>query len=72
MTPTQRTRLDEEAEDAWLAMVRSLVERHYINVTRYSTSSFLRAKLGPALAARGVAPHVYETAAEAAAHLRRV
>ena len=65
-------RLDEEAEDAWLAMVRSLVERHYINVTRYSTSSFLRAKLGPALAARGVAPHVYETAAEAAAHLRRV
>jgi propionate CoA-transferase len=64
-------RLDAEAEDDWLAMVRALVERYYIDVTRYSTSGFLRAKLGPALAARGMAPHLYETAAEAAAHLRR-
>ena len=40
-------------------------------LNRYSTSRFLRAKLGPALAARGVAPHIDETAAAAAAHLRR-
>ena len=64
-------RLEDEVEEAWTAMVRTLVERHYIDVTRYSTSSFLRAKLGSALAARGVAPHVYETAAQAAAQLRR-
>jgi propionate CoA-transferase len=62
--------IDPEIEDAWAAMVRDLVERFYLNVTRYSTSGFLRAKLGPALAARGVAPHLYESADEARAHLR--
>ncbi len=59
-----------ELEDAWSAMVQRLVARFYRNVTRYSTSSFLRAKLGPALATRGVAPHLYESAEEARAHLR--
>lgn len=63
-------RLDPEVEDAWAAMVRDLVERYYLNVTRYGTSGFLRAKLGPALAARGVAPHLYDTAEQARAHLR--
>ena len=62
--------IDPEVQDAWAAMVRDLVERFYLNVTRYGTSGFLRAKLGPALAARGVAPHLYETAEEAHAHLR--
>jgi len=57
--------LDPEVQDEWAAMVQELVDRHYIDVVRYTTSSFLRAKLGPALAARGVAPHLYETAAEA-------
>jgi propionate CoA-transferase len=57
--------LDPHVEDEWAAMVRELTDRHYIDVTRYTTSGFLRAKLGPALAARGVAPHLYETAAEA-------
>ena len=61
--------LDPEVEDAWAQMVRELVDRFYINVTRYTTSGFLRAKLGPALAARGVAPHIYETADEAQAHV---
>jgi propionate CoA-transferase len=62
--------LEPEIEDAWAAMVRELSDRHYLNVTRYSTGGFLRAKLGPALLARGVAPHVYETAAEARARVR--
>jgi propionate CoA-transferase len=62
--------LDPEVEDEWAAMVRELVDRHYLNVTRYSTSGFLRAKLGPALAARGVAPHIYESADEAHSHIR--
>jgi propionate CoA-transferase len=62
--------LEPQVEDAWAAMVRELVERYYDNVTRYTTSGFLRAKLGPALAARGVAPHIYETASEARAHVR--
>ncbi|MEK8049023.1 malonate decarboxylase subunit alpha [Ideonella sp. DXS22W] len=62
--------LDEPAQDAWAAMVRELVDRHYLNVTRYSTSGFLRAKLGRALAARGVAPHLYDSPDAARAGLR--
>ncbi len=57
--------LDPDVEDDWAMMVRELVDRHYLNVTRYTTSGFLRAKLGPALAARGVAPHIYENIDEA-------
>jgi propionate CoA-transferase len=57
--------LDPEVEDDWAAMVHELVDRHYLAVTRYTTSGFLRSKLGAALAARGVAPHIHESAAEA-------
>lgn len=63
--------LDPDVQDAWAGMVQALVDRHYHDVVRYTTSSFLRAKLGPALAARGVAPHLYETAAEAQKALGR-
>ena len=62
--------LEAEVEDDWAQMVRELEDRFYLSVTRYTTSGFLRAKLGPALAARGVAPHLYETADEARAHVR--
>ena len=62
--------LDAQVEDLWTEMVQDLVDRYYFKVTRYSTSGFLRAKLGPALAARGVAPHIYETAEEARAGVR--
>ena len=51
-------------------MVRDLVHRFYFGVTRYTTSSFLRAKLGDALKQRAVAPHIYERAEEATTHLR--
>ncbi|HEV8314426.1 MAG TPA: malonate decarboxylase subunit alpha [Burkholderiaceae bacterium] len=61
--------LEPQIEDAWAAMVQGLMDRYYENVTRYTTSGFLRAKLGPALAARGVAPHIYETADDARAHV---
>jgi propionate CoA-transferase len=62
--------LDPEVEDVWAQMVRELEDRWYRRVTRYTTSGFLRAKLGPALSARGVAPHLYESADEARGHLR--
>ena len=57
--------LDPAVQDDWAAMVKELVDRHYLDVARYTTSGFLRAKLGPALAARGVAPHIFETAEDA-------
>jgi len=59
-----------EVEDAYAAMVRGLVDRYYDGVSRYTTSGFLRAKLGGALKKRGVAPHVYESPQQALAHVR--
>ena len=56
--------------DEYSAMVRDLVDRFYSGVTRYTTSSFLRAKLGDALKQRALAPHIYENSAEATAQLR--
>jgi len=54
-----------ELLDEYSAMVRGLVDKYYADVTRYTTSGFLRMKLGDALEKRGVAPHIYESAAEA-------
>ena len=48
------------------------VSRYYESVTRFTTSAFLRAKLGEALASRKLAPHIFETEAEALAHSRRL
>jgi len=56
--------------DAWTEMVKIVVERYYWGVTRYTTSNFLRMKLGNALSARGLAPHIYESAEEAHHHLQ--
>ncbi|HSV22200.1 MAG TPA: hypothetical protein VLJ17_04140 [Xanthobacteraceae bacterium] len=58
--------------DEYSAMVRDLVDKFYFGVTRYTTSGFLRAKLGDALKQRAVAPHIYESAQEASAHLREL
>ena len=58
-----------DLEDAYVAMVADLCARYYASVTRYTTSTFLRLKLGSALARRQVAPHVYESEAEARAGL---
>jgi len=61
-----------ELMDAYGEMVHGLVERYYSGVTRYTTSSFLRMKLGDALQRRDVAPHIYESAEEARSHLREL
>ena len=61
-----------EVVDPYSEMVRYLMDRYYWGVTRYSTSGFLRFKLGDALKHRGVAPHIYESAEEAREHLREL
>ena len=61
-----------ELIDAYGAMVKGLVDRFYSGVTRYTTSNFLRVKLGDTLRDRGVAPHIYESADEARTHLREL
>ncbi len=58
--------------DEYSAMVRDLVDRFYSGVTRYTTSGFLRTKLGDALKQRAVSPHIYESAEEASTHLREL
>ena len=57
----------EPAMDAYAEVVRHMSEHHYSNITRYSTSAFLRNKLGAAISSRGLAPHIYETKGEAEA-----
>ncbi|WP_244816183.1 acyl CoA:acetate/3-ketoacid CoA transferase [Caballeronia sp. Lep1P3] len=57
--------------DAYSEMVTRLVTEFYDGVTRYTTSSFLRMKLGDALKRRGVAPYIYESAQEARKHETR-
>jgi propionate CoA-transferase len=58
--------------EEYSAMVRDLIDRFYSGVTRYTTNGFLRTKLGDALKRRAVAPHIYEGAEEARAHLREL
>jgi propionate CoA-transferase len=58
-----------ELLNEYSAMVQDLTDHFYSSVTRYTTSGFLRVKLGDALDRRQLAPHIYETAEEARAHL---
>ncbi|MDE2579844.1 MAG: acyl CoA:acetate/3-ketoacid CoA transferase [Hyphomicrobiales bacterium] len=59
-----------ELLDEYSAMVRGLMDRYYSGVARYTTSGFLRMKLGEALQNRGVAPHIFESAEEARSDAR--
>jgi propionate CoA-transferase len=57
--------IDENVVDEYAEMVRYLSERYYTHVSRYTTSAFMRLKLGEALEGRGLSPHIYETQREA-------
>lgn len=65
--------INPEIVDEYTAMVDRLVKQYYSGVTRYTTSAFLRLKLGEAMKKRNVAPHIYESseAAENALNLSR-
>ena len=65
-------RMDDSVYDDYAKMIRYLEKTYYATVTRYTTSAFMRAKLGEELEKRDVAPHVFESAAEAQAFLRHV
>ncbi len=55
--------------DAWSVMVSGLMDRHYLEATRYGGSAFLRMKLDEALTKQKVIPHLYATRDEAVSHL---
>jgi propionate CoA-transferase len=62
--------IEPELVDEYTEMVKFLMDHYYLGATRYTTSTFLRVKLGDALEGRAVAPHIYESAEEARVHLR--
>jgi propionate CoA-transferase len=62
--------ISPELVGAYTAMVKTIVDRFYTGVTRYTTSTFLRMKIGEALQEREMAPQIYETREEAEAALK--
>ncbi len=57
--------IDPDLIDAYSEMQKYLTENFFSKVSRFTTSAFLRMKLGKALEERGVAPHIYESPDEA-------
>jgi acyl CoA:acetate/3-ketoacid CoA transferase len=51
-------------------MVRYMETHYHTTASRYTTSAFLRLKLGEALSHRRVAPHIFETWVEAHAFVQ--
>ncbi|MBL8481775.1 MAG: malonate decarboxylase subunit alpha [Rhodocyclaceae bacterium] len=62
--------LDRAVEDAYLDTVKELTGNYLLGVTRFTTSAFMRAKLGETLAKRGVAAHIFESEEEATGAVR--
>ena len=61
--------LDPSVSDAFFSMITYLQQRYYTTASRYTTSAFMRLKLGASLAERALQPHVFETLPEAHANL---
>jgi propionate CoA-transferase len=59
--------LDPTVSDAYFSMITYMQNRYYSSASRYTTSAFMRLKLGAGLAERNLAPHVFETWSEAQA-----
>jgi propionate CoA-transferase len=57
--------IDPMVADAYFSMISYMQNRYYLTASRYTTSAFMRLKLGDALKDRDVAPHVFETRREA-------
>ena len=57
--------LDPAVSDAFFSTITYLQQRYYTSASRYTTSAFMRLKLGASLAERALAPHVFETLPEA-------
>ncbi len=62
-------RIAEDLYEDYADMIEYMLKHYYKTTARYSTSSFMRLKLGEALSRRGLAPHIFESADEAHAVL---
>jgi len=54
-----------DLEDEYVKMVKYVVSEYYSDVTRYTTSAFLRMKLGDELKKRNLAAHIFQSKEEA-------
>lgn len=61
---------DPEILDKYMDLVRYVEKKYYLGVSRYTTSGFMRFKLGAELARRQISSKVHETVKEAQKHLR--
>ena len=62
--------LDPAVSDTYFSMIAYLERRYYSSASRYSTSAFMRLKLGEGLTERHVAPHIFETQEDAQQFVR--
>ena len=60
---------DDDIIERYLDLVRYVEQRYYIKVSRYTTSGFMRLKLGAELEKRKVSSQVFESQREARRHL---
>jgi propionate CoA-transferase len=58
-------RIAEDLYDDYADMIQYMLKHHYKTTARYSTSSFMRLKMGEALSKRGLQPHIFESVDEA-------
>ncbi len=66
-----RFEADDAIADEYLDLVRYVEKKYYIKVSRYTTSGFMRLKLGKELAKRRVSSHVFESQAEAQRNIKQ-
>ena len=57
--------ISSELMDEYMDTVKKIVDDFYTDVTRYTTSTFMKMKLGESLKERDVAPYIYESLEEA-------
>ena len=57
--------ISPELVEPYAQMVKTVVDKYYTGVTRYTTSAFLRMKIGGALKQSGMTPDIYENREEA-------
>lgn len=60
-----RFSINPELMEEYVSMVHDLMEKHYTEVTRYTSNAFLRDELGEALQRGNVIPNLFETKGEA-------
>ncbi len=58
-------KIEEDLVEPYADMAKYMEARYYRRISRYTTSAFMRIKLGDELSKRHVAPHIFESREEA-------